>query len=126
MEQTARDIALMLQRDYRTFNPADTTTLSNRQPYFTGYLSTGANAYPNISWVSGSEVDNAFNVLWQLLINLGKGVYQTPVTPGGKNPGLWPPSTAKWQWILSLYAFNNPAYAAWLATNNITVPEWNE
>lgn len=125
MEQTARNIACMLQRDYTTFNLAKkTTTLSNRIPYFTGYLSTGVNAYPNISWTEGSEVSNAFATLQQLLTNLYAGAYQTGSPPIQKNPGTWPPATAKWLWILSLYAYVNPAYGIWLASNNINPPAW--
>lgn len=124
MEQTARDLACMLQRDYRTFDPAKTTQLSNRIPYFTGYLSTGANAFPNISWTAGSEVDNAFLVLQQLLTNLGKGTYQTNQPAGINNPSIFPPSTVNWAWIQSLYAYVNPAYATWLTNNGITVPAW--
>lgn len=125
MEQTARDLACMLQRDYTTFNlPKKTTTLSNRIPYFSGYLSSGANAYPNISWTSGSQVDQAFLVLEQMLGNLMIGTYQTPAVAGGKNPGAWPPQTVKWVWILSLYAYVNPAYSAYATANNLNLPAW--
>ena len=124
MEQTARDIACMLQRDYFTFSGKKSTQLSNKIPFFSGYLSTGVNAYPNISWIPGSEVDAAFGVLQQLLTNLYAGAYQTGSPPIQKNPGTWPPATAKWPWILSLYAYINPAYAAWLTANNIVVPAW--
>lgn len=125
MEQASRDLACMLQRDYRTFDPKDTTSLSNRIPYFSGYLSSGANAYPNISWTTGSQVDQAFLVLQQMLENLMIGTYQTPVTAGGKNPGAWPPSTVKWVWVLSVYAYVNPAYAAFATANNFNLPEWD-
>lgn len=125
MEQTARDMACMIQRDYTTFNLAKkTTTLSNRKPFFTGYLSQGANAYPNISWTSGSQVDQAFLVLEQMLTNLMVGTYQAGTPAGAKNPGAWPPSTIHWVWILSLYAYVNPAYAAYATANNLNLPSW--
>ena len=127
MEQTARDLACMLQRDFRTFQTTKkTTTLSNHVPFFSGYLSSGFNAYPNISWTSGSQVDQAFLVLQSMLTNLMMGQYQTPVTPGGKNPAVWPVHTIKWVWILSLYAYVNPAYAAWASLNGYTLPSWTE
>jgi len=125
MEQTARDIGLTLQRDYNTFNiTKKTTQLSNRVPIYTGYLSAGANAYPNISWAPGSEVDMAFLTLEQLLVQLSKGSYQNPPGAGGVNLGVWPVQTINWQWIRSLYGYVNPTYAAWLVTNGITVPAW--
>jgi len=125
MEQTERDVALTLQRDYRTFNPQRTTELSNRVPIYTGYLSEDANRYPNISWTAGSEVDSAFGVLQQLLTQLSKGQYQKWPGGGVKNPGIWPVSSINWAWIRSLYAFINPAYATWLTNNNIVVPAWS-
>jgi hypothetical protein len=129
MEQTERDVALTLQRDYRTFNLKKTTELSNRVPIYTGYLSTGANAYPNISWSPGSEVDAAFNVLETLLTQLSKGQNLTAPPKNRANPGVWPVDTINstnlgWPWIRSLYAFVNPAYAQWLSDNNITYPAW--
>jgi hypothetical protein len=124
MKQTERDIALTLQRDYRSFNVQKTTELSNRVPIYTGYLSTGGNAFPNISWSPGSQVDAAFTTLEQLLTQLKAGKYQTWPGGGTKNPGIWPVETVNWQWIRSLYAYINPAYAAWLTANSITVPSW--
>jgi hypothetical protein len=129
MEQAERDVALTLQRDYFLFNclatGKKTTELSSREPVYSGYLTTGVNVYPNISWTSGSEVDAAFATLQQLLTQLSKGYYQKPSTPGGKNRGIWPVQSINWAWIQSLYAYINPAYAAWLVTNNITVPSWS-
>jgi hypothetical protein len=130
MEQTERDIALTLQRDYRTFNIAKKTTeLSNHVPIYTGYLSTGVNAFPNISWTPGTQVDAAFTALEQLLTQLSKGSYQTSPPSGVANPGIWPVSTITsptegWQWLRSLYAFVNPAYGTWLTNNNIPFPSW--
>jgi len=124
MEQTARDVALTLQRDYQAFNPKKTTELSTRVPIYTGYLSTGTYAFPNIDWTPGSQVDMAFLTLEQLLTQLAKGSYQTAGNPPGPNQGIWPVQTINWQWIQSLYAYINPTYAAWLVTNGITVPPW--
>jgi hypothetical protein len=125
MEQTARDLACMLQRDYATFNlKKKTTALSNRVPYFTGYLSTGVNLYPNISWTYGNQVADAFTVLQTMLTDLKMGSYQVTAKLNPKNPALWPVKSLRWPWILSLYAYINPGYAAWLAANNITVPTW--
>lgn len=125
MEQSARDIALSLQRDYRTFNPAKTAELSTRVPIYDGYLSSSVNAYPNVLWIAGSEADVAFTLLEVLLTQLGNGTYQTPQAPGGTNPAIWPPKSVTWQWIRSLYAFVNPAYASWLTGNNVVVPNWS-
>lgn len=130
MEQTARDVSLTLQRDYFAFSLKKTTELSNHVPIYTGYLSTGANAFPNISWSEGTAVDAAFSVLQQLLQQLSQGTYQKPVKTGGKNPGVWPVATISsptegWIWIRSLYAYVNPAYAAWLTTNNIPYNSWS-
>lgn len=125
MEQTSRDIALTLQRDYRTFNLAETTQLSNRVTIYSGYLSMAPYDYPNISWQDGTTVSSAFLTLEQLLTQLAMGTYQRPTTTDGKNPGIWPVESINWKWIRSLYASINPAYAAWLTANNITVPNWN-
>jgi hypothetical protein len=124
MEQTARDNALVLQRDYRTFNLIPTTELSNRVPMLTGYIGTPGRGPQNITWAPGSEVDAAFTTLEQLLTQLAQGTYQTPAKTGGKNPGIWPVKSINWVWIMSLYAYINPAYAAWLVTNNYTIPNW--
>jgi hypothetical protein len=129
MEQCARDVALTLQRDYFMFGliaqGKKSKEISNRQPIYTGYLLTGANAYPNTLWTPGSQVDQAFVALESLLTQLGKGSYQQTLSTTNKNPALWPVQTITWQWIRSLYASLNPAYAAWLTANNITVPPWN-
>lgn len=125
MEQTERDLALTLQRDYRTYNLKKTTELSNRVPMYTGYYQTGASAPLDVLWTAGTEVDAAFTVLEQLLKQLSKGSYQTGTPPSSKNPGIWPVASINWVWIMSLYASVNPAYATWLATNNITVPAWS-
>lgn len=125
MSQAARDLALTLQRDYRTFNPAKTTELSNRVPLYTGYLSTGANAYPNISWTAGSQVSAAFQTLQQLLTQLSSGSYQGAGAGGISNPAIWPVQSINWKWILSLYAYVNPAYEVWAATNVPGLPDWS-
>lgn len=125
MEQTARDIGLTLQRDYFAFSLKKTTELSTKVPIYNGYVVAPPNAYPNILWTAGSEVDSAFQTLWQLLTQLSKGSYQNPPGSGGQNLGVWPVQTINWQWIRSLYAYVNPTYAAWLVTNNITVPSWS-
>ena len=129
MEQTERDVALTLQRDYRTFNPKKTTELSNHVPIYTGYLVITPYPNLNLSWSPGSEVDAAFNVLETLLTQLSKGQNQTSPPANRANPGVWPVDTINsptqgWPWLRSLYAFVNPAYAAWLATNNIPYPSW--
>lgn len=124
MEQTERDVALTLQRDYFSFSGKKTTELSNHVPIYTGYLTTGANAYPNILWTAGSQVDAAFGTLEQLLTQLSKGQYSKWPTGTVKNPGIWPVATITWAAIRSLYAFINPAYATWLTNNGITVPNW--
>ena len=119
MEQTARNLACILQRDYSTFNLAKkTTTLSNRVPFFSGYVGDST-TYPNIGYIPGSEVDNTLTVLYQLLENLSVGTYQQVAAPKIQNPGIWPPSTAKWGVIFGVYAAANPAYLTWLNTNNI-------
>jgi|ERR1700722_12873929 len=125
MEQTERDVALTLQRDYFLFSGKLTTELSNKVPIYTGYLTTGANAYPNISWQAGSQVDAAFGVLGTLLSQLSKGQYKKNTSGTVHNPGIWPVQTITWAWIQSLYAYINPNYAAWLVTNNIVVPPWS-
>jgi hypothetical protein len=125
MEQTARDVALTLQRDYRTFNIKKTTQLSTRVTIYSGYLSTGANAYPNISWLPGTPADSAFAVLQQLLSQLAKGAYQTDIITGDDNPGIWPVQSITWPWIQSLYASINTNYAVWLVNNGIMVPPWS-
>jgi hypothetical protein len=124
-QQTARDIALSLQRDYFTFSGKKSTEISNRYTLYGGYLSDGANAYPNVLWVADSEVDWAFNVLETLLVQLASGTYQSDPPSGRKNPSIWPVSSISWQWIQSLYASVNPDYASWLTANNITVPPWS-
>lgn len=124
MEQTARDLSLCLQRDYRSFNPKRTTSLSTRQTFFTGYLNSPPYAYPNIFWTAGSQVDMAFNALEQLINDLNQGQYQTGVVPGPNNPGAWPVATVNWKWIMSLYAYLTPSYATWLTNNGIVVPNW--
>lgn len=122
MEQTARDVALTLQRDYFAFSGKKTTELSNRVPIYTGYLSTGANAYPNILWTAGSEVAAAFSVLQQLLTQLSLGTYQNWPSSAPKNPAIWPVQSINWPWIRALYAFINPAYASHATTNNFPLP----
>lgn len=124
IEQTERDIALTLQRDYRTFNSQKTTELSNRVTIYDGWLSTGVNAYPNISWTAGSEVDAAFTTLQALITQLSMGAYQKGTPPSSTNPGIWPVASINYKWIRSLYAYINPAYAQWLVDNGITVPSW--
>lgn len=122
MEQTERDVALTLQRDYRTFNPKKTTQLSNHVPIYTGWLYTKGNNLNTVLWTSGSVVDCAFLVLEQLLTQLSSGSYQkTPAVPR-QNPGVWPVDSINYAWIQALYAFVNPAYAAWATTNNLPLP----
>ena len=122
LEQTARDVALTLQRDYFAFSGKKTTELSNRVPFYQGYSTGPPNAYPNILWTAGSQVDSAFNVLAVLVSDLSLGTYQVPKTLGGKNPGIWPVASINWNWIQAVYAFFNPAYAAWLVANNVPLP----
>ena len=125
MEQTERDIALTLQRDYQTFlTGKKTTELSNRVPIYTGYQVITPWPNLNLSWTQGTQVDAAFTTLEQILIQLSKGSYQTAPPANRANQGIWPVDAVNWVWIRSLYASINPAYAAWLTTNNIVVPPW--
>jgi hypothetical protein len=129
MEQTERDVALTLQRDYFSFSGKKTTEMSNKVPIYTGYLSTGVNLYPNIFWIPGTQVDAAFSTLEQLLTQLSQGSYQASPPANQANPGIWPVATISsptegWQWLRSLYAYSNPAYADWLTTNGIPYPSW--
>lgn len=122
MEQTERDLALTLQRDYRTFNPAKTTELSNRVPMYSGWLYTPGAPINTVDWVVGSHVNAAFQVLEDLLIDLSKGSYQKAPPATRANPGIWPVASINYAWIQALYAYVNPAYAAWATANNLPLP----
>lgn len=125
MEQTERDIALTLQRDYRTFDLAKTTQLSNRVTMYTGWSYTSGASLDTVTWFPGSEVSAAFTVLHQLLTQLSVGSYQNVPAVSPANPSIWPVSSINWQWIQSLYAYVNPVYDTWLEDNNIVVPDWS-
>lgn len=124
MEQTARDVALTLQRDYRTFDLNTTTELSNRVTIYSGYVGTAGYGPQSVSWTAGTDVDAAFTTLEQLLTQLARGAYQVGSPAGETNKSIWPVASINWTWIMSLYASVNSAYAAWLVANNYTVPDW--
>ena len=121
-EQTSRDIGLTLQRDYRTFNPANTIELSNRVPYYLGYVPLNGANYTQLTWVAGSQVSAAFLTLQALLTQLKKGVYQKWQAGTGGNTSIWPVKSINWAWVQALYAFINPYYATWCVTNNQVLP----
>ncbi len=95
LAQSARDLALCLQRDYRTFNPKKTTELSTRTTFFSGYVGT----YPNISYSPGSQVAAALEVLTQMVADLGSGSFGP-----SPNPAIVPPPSVTWPPILGCYA----------------------
>ena len=95
LAQTSRDLALCLQRDYRTFNLAQKTTqLSTRVTFFSGYTGT----WPNISYSSGSQVASALLVLGQMIADLASGSYGP-----SPNPDIVPPAGVTWGPILAVY-----------------------
>lgn len=122
MEQTARDLALTLQRDYRTFNLSETTTLSNRVPMYTGWLYNKGAPVNTVDWVVGGHVSAVFQVLEDLLIDLSKGSFQQAPPANRANPSIWPVASINYAWIQALYAYVNPVYAQWATTNNLPLP----
>lgn len=111
--QTARDLALCLQRDYRTFNPKKTTELSTRTTFFSGY----SGVWPNIIPTAGSSADQALNVLTQLVADLASGSYGPSL-----NPDIVPPASVTWVWILAAYGGYSETARSMAAEKGLVLP----
>ena len=114
LAQTSRDLALCLQRDYRSFNLSKkTTTLSTHVTFFTGYTGT----WPNISYMAGSEVDMALQVLGQMIADLATGSYGP-----SPNPDIVPPASVTWVIILGVYSSYSVTVRAMAAEKGTSLP----
>lgn len=114
LAQTARDLALCIQRDIRTFNLKKTTELSTRITFFSGYYGT----YPNIEYTAGSQVASALLVLNQLVADLASGSYGP-----SPNPDIVPPASITWPPILAAYYDYSMTVQEFAANKGLKLPD---